>query len=61
MTRILARRLQLKMSGYRLAKTVGTTPSHIQRIERGEHVPNVRLGLAIARALEADPGELWAA
>lgn len=53
-TPILKRRKEREVSGYALAKAVGTTPSHIARIERGECVPSVALALRIADVLQSD-------
>ena len=55
------RRAQRGMSAYALAKTVGTTPSHIGRIERGEASPAIDLALRIADALGCDVRDLFAA
>ncbi len=58
-TPIEKRRQARSLSGYALAKAVGTTPSHIARIERGESCPSVDLALRIADALGADVRELF--
>lgn len=58
-TPILKRRQARSLSGYALARAVGTTPSHIARIERGESCPNVELAIRIADALGADVRELF--
>jgi transcriptional regulator with XRE-family HTH domain len=54
------RRIQRGISAYALAKAVGTTPSHISRIERGEASPAVDLALRIADALGCDVRDLFA-
>lgn len=59
LTPIEKRRQARSLSGYALAKAVGTTPSHIARIERGEARPNVDLALRIADALGADVRDLF--
>lgn len=47
------------LSGYAFAKAVGTTPSHIARVERGQCVPSVDLALRIADVLKADVRTLF--
>lgn len=59
LTPIEKRRQARSLSGYALAKAVGTTPSHIARIERGESRPSVDLALRIADALGADVRDLF--
>lgn len=59
LTSIEKKRLARSLSGYALAKAVGTTPSHIARIERGESRPSVDLALRIADALGADVRDLF--
>ena len=49
------------ISGYALARTVGTTPTHIARVERGESRPSVDLAIRIADALGCDVRELFGA
>jgi len=50
---VARRRIEKGLSAYALAKAVGTTPSHVARIERGESSPSVDLALRIATALGA--------
>lgn len=52
-------RLTAGLSGYALAKLVGTTPSHMARIEKGECRPSVDLALRIADALKSDVRDLF--
>jgi len=58
---VTKRRKALDMSGYRLAKLAGTTPSHIARIEEGAVKPGVEIALRIAAALGTTVEELFGA
>jgi transcriptional regulator with XRE-family HTH domain len=52
------RRLVLGLSQEQLANAAQVERSHMGKIERGEHVPNLILLLRIAGALMASPGQL---
>jgi len=52
-------RVKRAVSAYALAKKVGTTPTHIGRIERGECSPAVDLAQRIARALDTNVEALF--
>ncbi len=52
------RRLHAGMSQEQLANVAQVERSHMGKIERGEHMPNLVLILRIAAALEVRPGSL---
>jgi transcriptional regulator with XRE-family HTH domain len=57
---VAARRRQLGLSQYALAKRAGVAQSHIQKIECGEIAfPRVELAMAIAKALEVSVETLF--
>jgi transcriptional regulator with XRE-family HTH domain len=58
-TRAAFRRAELGKSQQDVARDVGTTRQHYSAIERGLHVPTPRTALAIARALECEPQEIF--
>jgi transcriptional regulator with XRE-family HTH domain len=51
-------RLDLKISQEELSNLAGVERSHMGKIERGEHLPNLVLILRLAKALQVRPGEL---
>jgi transcriptional regulator with XRE-family HTH domain len=51
-------RLCLGFSQEDLASAARVERSHMGKIERGEHMPNLALILKLAKALEVRPGEL---
>lgn len=58
---IAARRTELDLSGYELARRTGIQSSTILRIERGETQPSAEKLDILAGALDIDPSELLAA
>ncbi len=52
------RRLKLGISQEQLANDAQVERSHMGKIERGEHMPNLVLILRIAKALQIKPGQL---
>lgn len=58
--RIRKRRQKMNLSGADLARLVGVTPAYVSQIENGKRVPDVKVALAIARALDDDE-ELYSA
>lgn len=57
-TAVRRRRLELGMSQEALAATAAVERSHMGKIERGEHMPNLVLILRLAQALNVSPGNL---
>ena len=55
---VRARRLEMGISQEALSSLASVERSHMGKIERGEHLPNLVLILRLARALEIRPGEL---
>lgn len=55
---VRARRLELGMSQEALAGAAQVERSHMGKVERGEHMPNLVLILRLAPALSMTPGEL---
>jgi transcriptional regulator with XRE-family HTH domain len=51
-------RLSLGISQEQLANDAQVERSHMGKIERGEHMPNLVLILRIAKALQIKPGQL---
>lgn len=52
------RRLKLGLAQEELANLAQVERSHMGKIERGEHLPNLVMILKIARALNCKPGKL---
>jgi transcriptional regulator with XRE-family HTH domain len=52
------RRLELGISQEELASSAHVERSHMGKIERGEHLPNLVLILRLAKALSVKPGLL---
>ena len=52
------RRLELGISQEELASSAHVERSHMGKIERGEHLPNLVLILRLAKALTVKPGTL---
>lgn len=52
------RRLELGLSQEELASSAHVERSHMGKIERGEHLPNLVLILRLAKALSVKPGLL---
>ncbi len=52
------RRLELGLSQEELANFAHVERSHMGKIERGEHLPNLVLILRLAKALSIEPGSL---
>jgi DNA-binding XRE family transcriptional regulator len=57
--RVAARRIELDMKRSGLARKAKTTEATIHRIEHGAIAPRDHLKIAIAQALQCQPGELW--
>lgn len=57
---VRAARIQRGVAQERLAGDAGIERSHMGKIERGEHLPNLALVLRIARALGVSSAELMA-
>jgi len=55
---IRERRLDLGISQEALSSMASVERSHMGKIERGEHLPNLALILRLAEALEISPGTL---
>jgi transcriptional regulator with XRE-family HTH domain len=55
---VRARRLELGISQEALSSMASVERSHMGKIERGEHLPNLVLILRLAQALEIRPGRL---
>jgi transcriptional regulator with XRE-family HTH domain len=55
---VRARRLELGISQEALSSLASVERSHMGKIERGEHLPNLVLILRLAQALEIRPGVL---
>ncbi len=55
---VRARRLEMGVSQEALSSMASVERSHMGKIERGEHLPNLVLILRLAKALEIRPGEL---
>ena len=53
-----ARRLEIPLSQEALAHAAQVERSHLGKIERGEHMPNLVLIFRLASALSIAPGEL---
>ena len=52
------RRLEIGISQEELASSAQVERSHMGKIERGEHMPNLVMILRLARALSVKPGVL---
>ena len=52
------RRLQVSLSQEELASAANVERSHMGKIERGEHMPNLVMILRLSRALSISPGVL---
>ncbi|MDH6240854.1 transcriptional regulator with XRE-family HTH domain [Polynucleobacter sphagniphilus] len=55
---VRARRLEMDISQEALSSLASVERSHMGKIERGEHLPNLVLILRLAQALEIKPGKL---
>ena len=55
---VRARRLEIGLSQEALSSLASVERSHMGKIERGEHLPNLVLILRLAQALKIRPGEL---
>ena len=55
---VRARRLERGISQETRSSMASVERSHMGKIERGEHLPNLVLILRLAEALEISPGEL---
>ncbi len=55
---VRARRLEIQLSQEALAHAAKVERSHMGKIERGEHMPNLVLIFRLASALEIAPGAL---
>jgi transcriptional regulator with XRE-family HTH domain len=55
---VRARRLEIQLSQEALAHAAQVERSHLGKIERGEHMPNLVLIFRLASALAIAPGEL---
>lgn len=55
---VRGRRLELGLSQEELGSLAQVERSHMGKIERGEHLPNLVMILRIARALSCTPGRL---
>jgi transcriptional regulator with XRE-family HTH domain len=55
---VRARRHEMGISQETLSSMASVERSHMGKIERGEHLPNLVLILRLAQALEIRPGEL---
>jgi len=55
---VRTRRLEMGISQEALSSMASVERSHMGKIERGEHLPNLVLILRLAQALEIRPGEL---
>ena len=55
---VRARRLEIGISQEALSSLASIERSHMGKIERGEHLPNLALISRLAQALKIRPGEL---
>lgn len=59
--RVAARRIELGLKRSALARKARTTVATIHRIEHGAIAPRDSTKIAIAQALNCQPGDLWPA
>lgn len=57
--KIIDQRKKLNLTQEQVANIVGITLSYYYKIEKGISVPNVIIGLKIAKVLKADPFALF--
>lgn len=52
-------RLRNNLTQEEVARALNIVLNHYQKIEYGKTIPNVKIGLKLARILEVDPYELF--